>query len=637
MKKLAPFFLAVLFAVHLHGQTIAIDGNPADWPAVLNNSSIRTKVFTHDVAKPDISVDNSFSFTKDIFPVNDWSWTGDVNFPTRDIENSGAALIGNNLYFFGDRIDTTQGLTTTTFGVWLLLNPVAPTGTSSGGFTGSHSIGDILILFEIGPDYETLQMEIYEWVGTGGNTQEETLNYLGNTTNAKVNTEVQPIPVFPNWTSQGLGGPNSYAKRSFFEGYIDLENFTNRCFKTFLIETRSTMEILGTLFDFSTGAFSGSTDVDNDGFTGCIDCDDNDATVYPGAAEICDSKDNDCDGQTDEGFTLTTYYLDGDDDGYGSFVNSIQACSQPQGYATVSGDCNDNNPAINPGAAEVCDGIDNNCNSGVDEGLPETVYYKDLDNDGYGNPLTTVSRCSQPLGWVTISGDCNDNNAAINPNAIEVCDGGDNNCNGQVDEGCNVPPTITINDITADESQGLATLSVTLSNTSNVVTKITYKTNEGTATSMGKNKDYKAVNNGNVIIPAGSTTGSISITIYSDNIPESSEYFDVQLTKTTNGVISDNTGRITITEGLNTSTQQTLFVEIFPNPAPGDFIIRPKINSKTTSTMHIKIIDATGKTVDKIKMLPFESFRFGNSLKPGIYFAEVSQGMNRQMIKLVKL
>jgi len=98
-------------------------------------------------------------------------------------------------------------------------------------------------------------------------------------------------------------------------------------------------------------------------------------------------------------------------------------------------DCNDNNAAINPGAAEICDNIDNNCNGGIDEGLNFRNYYIDNDGDGYGSGAP-VNSCQSPgANYVTQGGDCNDNNAAINPGAAEICDNIDNNCNGQVDEG----------------------------------------------------------------------------------------------------------------------------------------------------------------------------------------------------------
>ncbi len=101
-------------------------------------------------------------------------------------------------------------------------------------------------------------------------------------------------------------------------------------------------------------------------------------------------------------------------------------------------DCNDANPAINPGATEVCDGVDNNCVGGIDEGLTST-YYADSDTDLFGNPLVSQNACSMPLGYVTDNTDCNDANASINPSETEVCDNSvDDNCDGNVDEGCSI-------------------------------------------------------------------------------------------------------------------------------------------------------------------------------------------------------
>jgi len=340
------------------------------------------------------------------------------------------------------------------------------------------------------------------------------------------------------------------------------------------------------------------------------------------------------------GCVATTWYRDNDGDTYGSAVNTTTSCTQPAGYVSNSTDCDDNNAALNPGVSEVCDGIDNNCNSFVDEDLSETVYYKDLDGDSYGNPSTSVQRCSQPLGWVTNNGDCNDNNAAINPGATEICGNSvDENCNGMNDDVCNPTSTITIDDIAVVESQGLATFTITLSSASIIDTRVTYKTINGTATSMGRNKDFKAVNNGNVIIPAGSTTATISIVVYADDITEQSEYFNVQLTKTTNGTIADNLGWGTITEFQNKTilNQQSLIVDVFPNPAPDNFLIVPKGPGKTNAILDIKIYDATGKVIDQVKVPSSKTSRIGNNLKPGIYFAEVIHGTNRQLIKLIKM
>jgi hypothetical protein len=102
--------------------------------------------------------------------------------------------------------------------------------------------------------------------------------------------------------------------------------------------------------------------------TDSTDCNDADATVNPGAAEVCDGKDNDCNGQVDEGL-LGTFYADTDTDSYGDSASSTQACTAPAGYVTDSTDCNDADATVNPGAAEVLDGKDNDCDGQIDEGL----------------------------------------------------------------------------------------------------------------------------------------------------------------------------------------------------------------------------------------------------------------------------
>jgi hypothetical protein len=96
------------------------------------------------------------------------------------------------------------------------------------------------------------------------------------------------------------------------------------------------------------------------------DCDDEDDTVSPVGTEVCDERDNDCDGTVDEGVT-TTFYDDQDGDGYGVDDREEYACSLPYGHATVGGDCDDGDPEVNPATAEVDDdGVDNDCDGSAD-------------------------------------------------------------------------------------------------------------------------------------------------------------------------------------------------------------------------------------------------------------------------------
>jgi len=129
------------------------------------------------------------------------------------------------------------------------------------------------------------------------------------------------------------------------------------------------------------------------------------------------------------------WYKDVDGDGYTDGTTEV-SCKQPTGYVSQAptGDCDDGNSSINPGRAEICDGEDNNCNGEIDEGVL-LVFYKDADGDGYTDGTTEVF-CKQPTGYVSQAptGDCDDGNSSINPGRAEICDGEDNNCNGEIDE-----------------------------------------------------------------------------------------------------------------------------------------------------------------------------------------------------------
>ena len=193
-------------------------------------------------------------------------------------------------------------------------------------------------------------------------------------------------------------------------------------------------------FDFAEKLFY--KDADQDGFLNYVDCDDNNAAVNPDAVEICDGIDNNCDGTVDEGFEQVAYWIDADGDGFGSTDAFVESCAdfQPPGYVLNALDCDDSNAGINPDAAETCNGLDDNCDGMVDNGLATFIYYLDADGDGFGAGFMTVDTCldSPPEGYVTNPMDCDDSNAGINPGMPEVCDGIDNDCSGVADDGLTV-------------------------------------------------------------------------------------------------------------------------------------------------------------------------------------------------------
>jgi hypothetical protein len=117
----------------------------------------------------------------------------------------------------------------------------------------------------------------------------------------------------------------------------------------------------------------------------------------------------------------------------------VSACDQWD-YAVAGGDCDDTNAAINPGALETCDSIDNDCDAlidGADDSVDATTgteYYADVDADSYGDMSDSMWSCEIPTGYVADWSDCDDSNSAVNPMASEVCDSMDNDCDGLTDD-----------------------------------------------------------------------------------------------------------------------------------------------------------------------------------------------------------
>jgi len=178
-------------------------------------------------------------------------------------------------------------------------------------------------------------------------------------------------------------------------------------------------------------------DLDLDGYGIAEDCDDEDASVNPGATEVCNGEDDDCDGEPDDALG-GSFYADDDEDGYGDPEDSVWTCEDATGYVADNTDCDDTDPAVNPDATEVCNGVDDDCDLLTDTDDPTledpTTVFHDGDGDGFGDAAVSQETCEDLEGWVGESGDCDDAEAAIHPDATEVCDGEDNDCDGLTDD-----------------------------------------------------------------------------------------------------------------------------------------------------------------------------------------------------------
>ncbi len=273
----------------------------------------------------------------------------------------------------------------------------------------------------------------------------------------------------------GVNVNNAYLSDTvFLSNHSNLDQITFRIYITEMLGTTTTwrmddVSLYGNFISVTPQIYFADTDADGFGNAAidsltCIqplgyvldstDCDDNDSLINPTTIWFIDAdldgfgdpnnfttsclspagtvlNGDDCDDSNNLLNLATMYYVDADGDGFGDDATGVEQCVQPSNTITIGGDCDDADSTIYPGVSEICDGLDNNCNNNIDEGLNFVTYYTDADNDGYGT-TTSSTLCENPgAGFCTNNEDCNDNNALINPSASEILDNGiDENCDG---------------------------------------------------------------------------------------------------------------------------------------------------------------------------------------------------------------
>lgn len=193
--------------------------------------------------------------------------------------------------------------------------------------------------------------------------------------------------------------------------------------------------------DLNCDGLAGNTDSDGDGYWACEECDDAEADIFPGATEICDGWDNDCDGDVDGGAVdASRWYADDDADGFGNPELALDECTRPAGFVADNTDCNDSTRRAYPGAPETCATLgDDDCdgNSNEQDVIACVDWYEDGDLDGYGE--ASVCQCVASGEYqLEAGGDCDDDDAETFPGADDICgDSIDQDCSG-ADSACSL-------------------------------------------------------------------------------------------------------------------------------------------------------------------------------------------------------
>lgn len=308
---------------------------------------------------------------------------------------------------------------------------------------------------------------------------------------------------------------------------------------------------------------------------------------------------------------MQTYYADADSDGFGDNTNSVSECTHPLGYVIDNTDCNDNNADEYPGATWYADldedgfgDADNtltqctqpagyitdstDCDDTDDTVLGALTYYADVDGDGFGSDVATpVVSCTPVADHVTNNDDCDDEDDSIYPNAPEICDGLDNNCNGQEDEGLTV---LTWYQDSDGDSYGNPDMSI-----SDCIQPPNYVSDD-------------------------------------TDCDDTDEAINPGATEITGNGIDENCDELDGNVGLN---EETLGVaSVFPNPGTTEVTI--VLSGSWNGNIAATVLSADGKEVISHRFETAEMTLPVQQLVPGVYLIRVTDGTKTAIVRWVK-
>ncbi len=394
--------------------------------------------------------------------------------------------------------------------------------------------------------------------------------------------------------------------------------------------------------------------------------------------------------------TNNKYFRDADGDGYGNPAIFKQVNYIPEGYVLKSGDCNDNNSAINPGATEICDGVDNNCDGVIDEVCLPIAFVNDIivreGDNGFKNAVFTVwlkgkSANTVSLHYKTVEGSATapedymskSGTITFAPNClvqtITVKVRGDkvkeqtekfrlllsdpvNAIIRNNSATCTIldddkDPHIKIHDAKAEENNQLVKIKVSLNQESPLVVKVLYDTRDKSARSPA---DYTGISNGKLVFLPGETEKYIQVVIKKDNINEKTEEFEVVLKDALNANLDygNDNKRVAEVKILNSQPsgyecygiegnfaemiEQPLILQVKALPNPSQVNFRLNITSNGREAIQLRVTDLQGRLVEARKLEgSAQQIKMGDNWRYGTYILEVIQGDQRKTIQLVKL